>query len=48
MSEKQFDSNTLLEVRGLKEYFDINMGFFRSRPLKAVISTVPSGSSAQV
>ena len=36
MSEKQFDSNTLLEVRGLKEYFDINMGFFRSRPLKAV------------
>ena len=26
----------LLDVRGLKEYFDINMGFFRTRPLKAV------------
>ena len=26
----------LLEVKGLKEYFDINMGFFRSKPLKAV------------
>ena len=26
----------LLEVRDLKEYFDINMGFFRSKPLKAV------------
>lgn len=29
-------SEHLLEVRGLKEYFDINMGFFRSKPLKAV------------
>ena len=26
----------LVEVKGLKEYFDINMGFFRTRPLKAV------------
>ena len=26
----------LLEVKGLKEYFDINMGFFRTKPLKAV------------
>jgi len=26
----------LIEVRGLKEYFDINMGLFRSKPLKAV------------
>ncbi len=26
----------LLEVKGLKEYFDINMGFLRSKPLKAV------------
>ncbi|MDO5324903.1 MAG: ATP-binding cassette domain-containing protein [Clostridia bacterium] len=26
----------LVEVRNLKEYFDINMGFFRSKPLKAV------------
>ncbi|MBR4501078.1 MAG: ABC transporter ATP-binding protein [Clostridia bacterium] len=32
LSKKQ----DLLEVRGLKEYFDINMGFFRTRPLKAV------------
>ncbi len=29
-------SDTLLEVRHLKQYFDINMGFFRSKPLKAV------------
>ena len=28
--------DTLLEVRNLKQYFDINMGFFRSKPLKAV------------
>ena len=26
----------LLEVKDLKEYFNINMGFFRSKPLKAV------------
>ena len=26
----------LLEVRDLKEYFNIPMGMFRSRPLKAV------------
>ncbi|MBE5814589.1 MAG: ATP-binding cassette domain-containing protein [Clostridiales bacterium] len=26
----------LLEVKNLKQYFDINMGFFRSKPLKAV------------
>ena len=26
----------LVEVKNLKEYFDINMGFFRSKPLKAV------------
>ena len=34
-----FDNNAkrpLLEVKGLKEYFDINMGFFRTKPLKAV------------
>ena len=29
-------SRPLIEVKGLKEYFDINMGFFRSKPLKAV------------
>ena len=37
MSENRSASgNTLIEVQGLKEYFDINMGFFRTRPLKAV------------
>ncbi len=36
MSVKLFKKQDLLEVRGLKEYFDINMGFFRTRPLKAV------------
>ena len=34
MSERQND--TLLEVTGLKQYFNINLGFFRSKPLKAV------------
>lgn len=29
-------SKPLIEVKGLKEYFNINMGFFRSKPLKAV------------
>lgn len=35
MSETQMHQ-PLLEVKGLKEYFDINMGFFRTKPLKAV------------
>ena len=35
MSEAQIHQ-PLLEVKGLKEYFDINMGFFRTKPLKAV------------
>ena len=30
------ENRTLLEVKGLKQYFDINIGFFRTRPLKAV------------
>ena len=30
------ENRTLLEVKGLKQYFDINMGFFRTKPLKAV------------
>ena len=34
MSENK--NRPLIEVRDLKEYFDINMGFFRSKPLKAV------------
>lgn len=29
-------SRPLIEVKNLKEYFDINMGFFRTKPLKAV------------
>ena len=28
--------NTLVEVRHLKEYFNINVGMFKSKPLKAV------------
>ena len=34
MSENK--NRPLDEVKNLKEYFDINMGFFRSKPLKAV------------
>ena len=34
MSENK--NRPLVEVKDLKEYFDINMGFFRSKPLKAV------------
>ena len=30
------EMKTLVAVQGLKEYFDIHTGFFRSRPLKAV------------
>ncbi len=30
------ENRTLLEVQGLKEYFDVNLGFFRTKPLKAV------------
>ena len=30
------DKKTLLEVKHLKEYFDINTGWFRTKPLKAV------------
>ena len=35
MSDKAAN-RPLIEVKGLKEYFDINMGFLRSKPLKAV------------
>ena len=34
MSEN--NNRPLVEVKNLKQYFDINMGFFRSKPLKAV------------
>ncbi|MBR1585781.1 MAG: ATP-binding cassette domain-containing protein [Clostridia bacterium] len=30
------EAKTLVEVRGLKEYFDVNLGFLRTKPLKAV------------
>ena len=30
------DSTPLVEIRNLKEYFPINVGFFRTKPLKAV------------
>ncbi len=35
MSEQQKNDN-LVEIRHLKEYFNVNVGFFKSRPLKAV------------
>ena len=35
-AERMSEKKTLLEVQDLKQYFDINTGFFRSRPLKAV------------
>ena len=28
------ESETLVEVKGLKEYFNINVGLFKSKPLK--------------
>ena len=34
MSENE--NRPLIEVKNLKQYFDINVGFFRSKPLKAV------------
>lgn len=30
------NNKTLIEVKGLKKYFDINVGMFRTKPLKAV------------
>ncbi|MDO5440056.1 MAG: dipeptide ABC transporter ATP-binding protein [Erysipelotrichaceae bacterium] len=36
MSEKKFDETPLLEVKHLKEYFDINDGLFKTKKLKAV------------
>ncbi|MCQ2430534.1 MAG: ATP-binding cassette domain-containing protein [Clostridia bacterium] len=35
-ADKPAGETPLVEVRHLKEYFDINVGFFRTRPLKAV------------
>jgi len=29
-------TNTLVDIKHLKEYFNVNVGFFKSRPLKAV------------
>ena len=36
MSDKLSTSQPLVEVKNLKEYFDINVGMFRTKPLKAV------------
>ena len=36
MSEEMVQDMPLVEVRHLKQYFDISEGFFKSRPLKAV------------
>jgi oligopeptide transport system ATP-binding protein len=33
---EQKAEKTLVEVRHLKQYFDVNLGFFRTKPLKAV------------
>ena len=30
------EEKTLVEVKNLKQYFDINMGMFKTKPLKAV------------
>ena len=35
-AERMSENKALLEVQDLKQYFDINTGFFRSKPLKAV------------
>ena len=32
----EFNERPLIEVKNLKEYFNINMGMFRTKPLKAV------------
>ena len=36
MPKEETENRPLIEVKGLKEYFNINMGLFRSKPLKAV------------
>ncbi|MGN0567983.1 MAG: ABC transporter ATP-binding protein [Acutalibacteraceae bacterium] len=36
MSDKLSSNQPLVEVKNLKEYFDINVGMFRTKPLKAV------------
>ena len=36
MSESVFENNNLVDIRNLKEYFNVNVGFFKSKPLKAV------------
>ena len=36
MPKEEIKNRPLIEVKGLKEYFNINMGLFRSKPLKAV------------
>lgn len=36
MSEANINDRPLIEIKNLKQYFNINMGMFRSKPLKAV------------
>lgn len=36
MSEANIKDRPLIEIKNLKQYFNINMGMFRSKPLKAV------------
>ncbi len=36
MSELFNQENNLVEIKHLKEYFNVNVGFFKSKPLKAV------------
>ena len=33
---KNENAQPIIDVRNLKEYFNINMGLFRTKPLKAV------------
>ena len=37
----------LIEVKDLKEYFNINVGLFKSKPLKAAKFTTTASSSRQ-
>ena len=36
MSENNNSSKNLVEIKHLKEYFNVNVGFFKTKPLKAV------------
>lgn len=36
MSQQNGEAKNLVEIKHLKEYFNVNVGFFKTRPLKAV------------